>query len=74
MDFSLPAHRVIRILKQVMAWSGKPQVIRCDNGPDTLALRCWTGQARIEQTQPGKPQQNGYVKGLERLVCLQVSG
>jgi putative transposase len=31
-DFSLPAERVIRELKQMISWRGKPQVIRCDNG------------------------------------------
>ena len=32
-DFSLPTLRVIRALTQIIAWRGKPQVIRCDNGP-----------------------------------------
>ena len=30
-DFSLPSERVIRELKQIISWRGKPQVIRCDN-------------------------------------------
>ena len=30
-DFSLPAHRVIRVLTQVIVSRGKPKVIRCDN-------------------------------------------
>jgi len=29
-DFSLPSERVIRELKQIISWRGKPQVIRCD--------------------------------------------
>jgi putative transposase len=37
-DFSLPAHRVIRVLKQVMAWRGKPQVIRSANGPEYIGV------------------------------------
>jgi putative transposase len=32
-DYSLPAERVIRELKQMISWQGKPLVIRCDNGP-----------------------------------------
>jgi len=32
-DLLLPSARVIRALKQVIAWRGKPIVIRCDNGP-----------------------------------------
>lgn len=31
-DFSLPTHRVIRVLTQIMARRGKPQAIRCDSG------------------------------------------
>jgi len=30
-DFSLPAERVIRELKKMITWRGKPLVIRCDN-------------------------------------------
>lgn len=36
-DFSLPSHRVIRVLTQIMAWRGKPKVIRCDNGPEYIS-------------------------------------
>ena len=36
-DFTLPAHRVIRVLTQIMAWRGKPQMIRCDNGPEYIS-------------------------------------
>ena len=42
-DFSLPAERVIRELKQMISWRGKPLVIRCDNGPDTSVLPFKTG-------------------------------
>ena len=33
-DFSLPSERVIRELKQIISWRGKPEVIRFDNGPE----------------------------------------
>jgi len=36
-DFSLPSERVIRALKQIISWRGKPQVIRCDNGPENIS-------------------------------------
>ena len=36
-DFSMPSERVIRALKQIIAWRGKPQVIRCDNGPKNIS-------------------------------------
>ncbi|MBU3553938.1 IS3 family transposase, partial [Polynucleobacter sp. MWH-Post4-6-1] len=29
-DFSLPAERVVRSLDQIIAWRGKPAVIRAD--------------------------------------------
>lgn len=59
-DFSLPSHRVIRTLTQIMAWRGKPQVIRCDNGPEYISatLLNWANarSIHIEHIQPGKPQ------------------
>jgi len=71
-DFSLPSHRVIRTLTQIMAWRGKPQVIRCDNGPEYISatLLNWANarSIHIEHIQPGKPQQNAYVERFNRTV------
>lgn len=36
--FTLPSERVIRLLKQIFAWRGMPQGIRCDNRQETLVL------------------------------------
>ncbi|MCP3908436.1 MAG: transposase family protein [Oceanicoccus sp.] len=36
-DLSLPALRVIRTLDRIIAWRGKPEAIRCDNGPEYLS-------------------------------------
>lgn len=36
-DFSLPSERVIRVLKQVIEWRGRPLVIRCDNGSENVS-------------------------------------
>lgn len=36
-DFSLPAERVIRSLENIIEWRGKPQEIRCDNGPEYIS-------------------------------------
>ncbi|MFN4267189.1 MAG: DDE-type integrase/transposase/recombinase, partial [Aquabacterium sp.] len=64
-DFSLPALRVIRALEQIIQWRGKPQVIRCDNGPEYISavLQNWAiaKGIRLEYIQPGKPAQNAYV-------------
>ncbi len=38
-DLSLPSARVIRASKQVIAWRGKPSVIRCDNGPEYVSAQ-----------------------------------
>ena len=71
-DFSLPSHRVIRTLAQIMAWRGRPRVIRCDNGPEYISatLLNWASarDIHIEHIQPGKPQQNAYVERFNRTV------
>ena len=42
-DFSLPSELVIRALKQIISVLGKPEVIRCDNGPEynSAAIQTW---------------------------------
>lgn len=71
-DFSLPSERVIRSLKQIIGWRGKPLAIRCDNGPEYLspAITDWAAQwgIKLEYIQPGKPQQNAYVERFNRTV------
>ena len=71
-DFSLPAERLIRSLKQIIEWRGKPKVIRCDNGPENIsaALQNWAKaeDISIQYIQPGKPQQNAYVERFNRTV------
>ena len=71
-DFSLPAKRVVRSLDQIIAWRGKPAVIRADNGPELISGRLmeWAvkHQIHIQHIQPGKPQQNTYVERFNRTV------
>src|SRR5690606_4189208 len=71
-DFSLPATRVIRALDQIIEWRGKPQRLRCDNGPEYISsqLGKWAEENRIELVfiQPGNPQQNAYVERYNRTV------
>jgi putative transposase len=59
-DFSLPSERVIRELKQIISWRGKPEVIRCDNGPEYIsaAIQAWAQEMgiRLEYIQPGNLQ------------------
>ncbi len=48
-DFSLPAIRVITTLEQIIEWKGKPESIRCDNGPEYAGntLMTWAKQQDI---------------------------
>jgi putative transposase len=71
-DFSLPAERLIRTLNQIISWRGKPQILRCDDGPENVsnAVRTRTNKhgIRIESIQPGKPQPNAYIERFNRAV------
>jgi putative transposase len=71
-DLSLPSERVIRALKQIMEWRGKPGTIRCDNGPEYIstAIQAWAASqgVKLEYIQPGNPQQNAYVERFNRTV------
>ncbi len=71
-DLSLPSERVIRSLKQIIEWRGKPSAIRCDNGPEYLsaAITQWAQQTGIElqYIQSGQSQQNACVERFNRTV------
>jgi putative transposase len=71
-DFSLPTERVIRSLEQIIEWRGKPDAIRCENGPEYVStkLQHWAEKQgiRLEYIQPGQPQQNAYVERYNRTV------
>ena len=71
-DLSLPAARVIRSLNQIIEWRGKPNTIRCDNGPEYISqkLAVWAKENDIELAfiQPGNPQQNAYIERFNRTV------
>lgn len=71
-DLSLPASRVIRSLDQIIEQRGKPNNIRCDNGPEYVShlLRAWAEKQDIKLLfiQPGNPQQNAYVERFNRTV------
>lgn len=71
-DFSLPAERVIRALDQIIEWRGKPDSIRCDNGPEYISniLKEWAENRSIKLLfiEPGNPQQNAYIERYNRTV------
>lgn len=69
-DLSLPSTRVIRSLEHIIEWRGKPDALRCDNGPEYIsqALIDWASERQITlmYTQPGKPTQNAYIERFNR--------
>ncbi len=70
--YSLPTLRVIRALNNIIQWRGKPQVIRCDNGPEFISGNFvkWAKKQniRIEYIQPGNPQQNAYIERHNKTI------
>jgi putative transposase len=66
----LPAERVIRSLERIIEWRGKPNAIRCDNGPEYVSarLQLWADNqgVRFEYIQPSQPQRNAYVERYNR--------
>jgi putative transposase len=75
-DTSLPAERVVRVLEQVVAWRGRPQAIRLDNGPELIAERfiTWGAERAIDlrYIQPGKPDQNAFIERFNRTDRTEV--
>ena len=68
-----PKKRLIREKpEQLIEWRGKPQAIRCDNGPEYVShkLIAWAKKQRIDinYIQPGKPQKNAYVERYNRTI------
>lgn len=67
---SIPAERVVRVLKRIGEERGLPQKIRVDNGPEFLAYafqQFCKDRIQIQYIQAGKPTQNAYIERLNRL-------
>ncbi|MDJ1506963.1 DDE-type integrase/transposase/recombinase, partial [Xanthocytophaga agilis] len=49
-DFSLPALRIIRVLERIIEAYGKPEKLRCDNGPEFISTKLneWCEAQKIE--------------------------
>ena len=76
----LPSRCVTRMLERAIAVHGKPQSIRCDNGPELTSRHflAWAIEWKtdIVHIQPGKPTQNGGMEsfsGKLRDECLNTS-
>ena len=79
-DTSFPSRRMTRVLARAIERGGKPQAIRCDNGPELTSRHflAWAIERKIDllHIQPGKPTENAYVEsfhGRLRDECLNVS-
>ena len=63
---SMPSERVIRILEKIIWIKGKPENIRCDNGPEFISNKfqdwCKASDIIIKYTQSGCPTQNSFVE------------
>ncbi len=78
-DTCLNGQRVVRVLEQLVARRGKPQLIQVDNGSEFrgMALDQWAyrNQVKLHFIEPGKPTQNGQIEsfnGKLRDECLNL--
>lgn len=79
-DSCLSSRRVTRVLEWIMAQRGRPEALRCDNGPEFTSRHflawCEQQQIRLIHIQPGRPMQNGLVEsfnGRLRDECLNAN-
>lgn len=79
-DSCLSSRRVTRVLEWVIQQRGKPEAVRCDNGPEFTSRHflawCEEQQIRLVHIQPGRPMQNGRVEsfnGRLRDECLNAN-
>lgn len=67
---SIPAIRVTRFLDQLLELHGRPNAIRCDNGPELTSGEfsnwCKSKDIEIRYIQPGKPDQNAFIERFNR--------
>ena len=75
----IPAGPLVDTLKEAFALYGKPECIRCDNGPEftSWTLKLFLLSAGVEHLliQPASPWQNGYAEsfiGTFRTECLDI--
>ena len=67
-DTSLSSRRVTRSLESAIERRGKPEAIRCDNGPKLTSrdFLSWCEERKIQliHIQPGRQMQNGHVESF----------
>lgn len=78
-DTSFTGEWIARVLTELLAHKGKPQVLQIDKGPELRGkvLDLWADQneVKLHFIEPGKPTQNGKIKsfnGKLRDECLNM--
>lgn len=73
---SLPGNRLKETLQRLVDFYGKPQSIRCDNGPEMTShtFMQWADEQKIKLNyiEPGKPNQNAYIERFNRTYRTEV--
>ena len=79
-DSSLSSRRITRVLEWIIQQRGRPETLRCDNGPEFTSRHllswCEDNGVKVHHIQPGKPMQNGHVEsfnGRFRDECLNAN-
>ena len=79
-DTSFASRRVTRVLERLIAERGRPESLRCDNGPELTSRHflAWCVERKIQlvHIEPGRPMQNGKVESFQgkfRDECLNVN-
>lgn len=69
-DYSHSGHSVVQVLKRIIPIKGKPEEIRCDNGPEFLSAKlveyCNKEGIQLRYIQPGKPTQNAFIERFNK--------
>jgi putative transposase len=69
-DTSFASRRVTRVLERLIAERGRPESLRCDNGPELKSRHflAWCVERKIQlvHIEPGRPMQNGKVEWWRR--------
>ena len=65
-QYRMTGSEVVRKLKELTRVHGRPEHVRCDNGPEFAgrALRSWLRRSKVSGLfiEPGSPWENGYVE------------
>ena len=74
---SMPAERVIEVLKALFSVRGAPEYLRSDNGPELVAIKLaeWLSKRGVQthHIDPGSPWQNAYGESFNAILrreCL----